>query len=194
MPRKTEKFSNRETVNIFGLDCVKEKYQSPNVPISMSYIAGTNGHQEEWSPIYSRAIIAIQTSEDSIGSFAANGWRKASDPIETYPTQVVNAHRRHGGTVISIMADGEDEILAIAETFSRIASELKAKMRHRRNRKRYTAEEVSKIVERENERILSPAKFEINAPMRNGKGSGPKRATTQPAPSSPQGSSPVDKI
>lgn len=35
--------------------------------------------------------------------------------------------------------------------------------------------------------------YQINAPCRNGKGSGPKRATTQPAPSSPQGFSPVDK-
>jgi chromosome segregation ATPase len=32
------------------------------------------------------------------------------------------------------------------------------------------------------------------APMRSSLSKGPKRATTQPAPSSPQGSSPVDKI
>lgn len=191
MPRKNENFFNRETVNVFGIDCVKEVYQA-NSPIAMSYIAGTNGHQEDWEPMYSRAVIAIKTTEDTIGSFAANGWRKASDPIETYPAQVVKSHRQ-GGTVISIMVDGEDEILAIADTFARIASELKAQMRHRRNRKRYTAEEVSKIVERETERILNPTKFEINAPCRIGKGSGPKRATTQPAPSSPQGSLPADK-
>lgn len=191
MPRKNENFFNRETVNIFGIDCVKEVYQA-NSPITMSYIAGTNGHQEDWEPMYSRAVIAIQTSAEDIGSFAANGWRKACEPIETYPEQVVKSYR-NGGTVISIMADGEDEILAIADTFARIASELKAQMRHRRNRKRYTAEEVSQIVERETEYLSNPTVVKHKAPtLRDGKGSVPQ-TTTQPAPSSPQGFSPADK-
>lgn len=42
--------------------------------------------------------------------------------------------------------------------------------------------------------IEAESKIPINAPCRIGKGSGPKRATTQPVPSSLPGSSPVDRI
>lgn len=37
------------------------------------------------------------------------------------------------------------------------------------------------------------SRIPINAPCRTGKGGGPKRATTPPAPANPQDSSPVDR-